>query len=336
VAHHAGRHRSYRFRVTTDPAPFLSTVVAASATLAAIIGGLLVARFVGLDSDQRTSRKILQDAEERLAAARQRADTARRAVVSWDAGRFFGSSQVLEAIEHGVTLADDLMRREDWPHAEEDLQPLAGQVAEEFRAAHDVLPGLVTHSDADWDDFYRSEPGLPPIEWPQAWEHVYESIVTKLAEAEAARRRAASRNRPFGSLPDYSLIAESPSQRRMMRALAQVSTTDLRATADHRRDELVASHERALQQVEDYEGELRRLRVAYAEIVQPDARLWWGIGIVMFFTLAGVALPLGVMSYGPKDLASVNWIFWPFAVGLALLIGYIVVYLLQLTRRKPQ
>jgi hypothetical protein len=35
--------------VTPDPALFLSTIILASAALVAIVGGLLVARFVGLD-----------------------------------------------------------------------------------------------------------------------------------------------------------------------------------------------------------------------------------------------------------------------------------------------
>jgi hypothetical protein len=42
--------------VPVDPAPFLSTVILASAAFVAIVGGLLVARFVGLDSDQQTMR----------------------------------------------------------------------------------------------------------------------------------------------------------------------------------------------------------------------------------------------------------------------------------------
>jgi hypothetical protein len=59
--------------VVTDPAPFLSTVVLASAGLVAIVGGLLVARFVSLDSEQRGSRKVLADTRERLESARRRA-----------------------------------------------------------------------------------------------------------------------------------------------------------------------------------------------------------------------------------------------------------------------
>jgi hypothetical protein len=42
------------------------------------------------------------------------------------------------------------------------------------------------------------------------------------------------------------------------------------------------------------------------------------------------------MSQGPKDLASVRWLFWVFAAALAALLAYIVGYLVQLTRRNRQ
>jgi len=117
--------------------------------------------------------------------------------------------------------------------------------------------------------------------------------------------------------------------------LTNVASTDARGTAARRRDGLVTAHQVAQQQVQDYEAESRRLQEAHAEIVRPDARLWWGVGIVVLFAAAGVALPLWIMAQGPKDLASVRWLFWVFACALAALLAYIVVYLADLTRAKP-
>lgn len=125
--------RTYGVVVTIDPTPFLATVVGTSATLAAIVGGLLVARFVTIDSDQRTSRKVLADARERLDAARDRASAAWRAVLDWDADDFFWSSRVTKAIGSGVTETLDLVRAEDWEHGEEALKPYAEQAAAEYR-----------------------------------------------------------------------------------------------------------------------------------------------------------------------------------------------------------
>jgi hypothetical protein len=63
-----------------------------------------------------------------------------------------------------------------------------------------------------------------------------------------------------------------------------------------RHDKLLANHARAKQQVEDYEAELGRLRMEHAKIVRPDARLWWGIAILITFTVLGVVLPLWVIA----------------------------------------
>ena len=79
----------------------------------------------------------------------------------------------------------------------------------------------------------------------------------------------------------------------------------------------------------------RQLREAHEEIVRSDARLWWGVGILIAFAIVGVALPTWIMSQGPKDLATVQWLVYPFGGALTILLAYIVVYLAQLSRRKP-
>jgi hypothetical protein len=71
--------------VAPDPALFLSTIILAGVALVAIVGGLLVARFVGLDSDQQSTIRVLTDADGRLRAARRREEEARTRLVRWDA-----------------------------------------------------------------------------------------------------------------------------------------------------------------------------------------------------------------------------------------------------------
>jgi len=321
----------YGVQVATDPTPFLSTIVATSAALVAIIGGLLVARFVGLDSDQRGSRKVLADAVERLEVARGRARGAWQNVLRWDASDFFRTRAIVKAVlDNGVVSPDELMRIASWSHAPDELAPFAAEVAEEAKRARETLTGRIGSLDLFWEDYRRRRHDLPEIRWPRVWGHVYDSIVKQLAEAEEARRKAAPPKGPFESLA-AGLDTRQLVNPSMIRAAAAPST-DYRATEARRHDELIASHERASQQVEDYEAELVRLRQEHAEIVRPDARLWWGIAILIIFTALGVALPLWVMSQGPHDLAPVRWVFYPFAGSLAALIIYIVVYLVQLTR----
>lgn len=151
------------------------------------------------------------------------------------------------------------------------------------------------------------------------------------------RRKAAVARAPLSF--QLSAMAESvstmpPSTRAMIRAVGSAARTDIRATAARRYDGLVAAHQVTQQQVQDYEGELWRLQAAHSEIVRPDVRLWWGVGIVVVFAAVGVALPLWIMAQGPKDLASVRWLFWVFAGALTALLAYIIAYLAQLTRNK--
>ena len=276
--------------MTIDPAPFLSTVITASVALVAIIGGLLVARFVSLDSDQRGSRKVLADAADRLRVARDRARSAWQDVLRREAGEFFGSRSVAKAVvNEGVTSADELMQVATWRYTSTELAPFAAEVAGEVSWAREGLSGRIGNPDIRWPDFRRTHPDLPEIRWPRVWEIVYDGMARKLAKEEEARRRAEA-----GSFKSMATALALPFPGRVTGPF-----TDSGAIAARRHDELLANHARAKQQVEDYEAELGRLRMEHAEIVRPDARLWWGIAILIIFTVLGVVLPLWVMATGP-------------------------------------
>jgi hypothetical protein len=316
--------------VSSDPGIFLSTIILASAGLVAIIGGLLVARFVGLDTDENSNRRVLVDAAARLASARRRAADAHYNLLAWDARTFLNDSDVLGAISQGTSELEALRKLEGCPLTDEELRPFIAEVVEEFSVARRALAGYVPEPDDEWDGFRREASGLPEIRWLRVWRSVFyeiteehaEEIERKRAEQEAARRRSRRYN-PLGfNIPDLSGLQMTP-------------PTDYGVTRARRYDELVAGDERAQQRVEDYEDELRRLREAHLEIVRPDTRLWWGVGILIAFAIVGVAWPAWIMSQGPKDLAAVRWLVYPFGGALAILLAYIVVYLAQLSRRKP-
>jgi hypothetical protein len=142
--------------VKVDPGPFLSTIILASAGLVAIVGGLLVARFVGLDSDQRTSREVLEEARSRLAGARQRARDARITRLDWHAGRFFGGD-VRRAISRGMSDPAVLIRLgDDWPFTEQELRPYVSELAAEFVNARKTLSQRGASMDSPRTDTART------------------------------------------------------------------------------------------------------------------------------------------------------------------------------------
>jgi len=349
--------------VATDPAPFLSTIALASVALVAIVGGLLIARFVGLDSDQRASREIMDEVRGRLEAAQRRAQEAHLTRLDWHAGRFF-RGKVLDAVSRGAVEAATVIRLgDDWPFTEQELRPYVAEVAAEFATARAILGERGSSIDEfngldAWDDLWRAMTDLPEIRWGGVWEHVFDDIkrarIEEQARAEreqeAARREQRRRDRarqvasPLAGV-DLSGLEDLfgqvyPSSSGIVPAFNPVLhvplSTDYAAIRTRQRDDLRAADERARQQLEDIAAEFARLQLAHAEIVKPDGRLWWGVGILTAYAIVGVAIPMWLMSRGADDLSQVGWVFWLFGAGLAALIVYMIVYLAQLTRRRGQ
>src|SRR3569833_4243717 len=69
----------------TDPTPFLSTAIQTSAGMVAIVGGLLVARFISLESEQLGAEQLIEEAEGRLAGAEERARNEKRTLRRYEA-----------------------------------------------------------------------------------------------------------------------------------------------------------------------------------------------------------------------------------------------------------
>jgi hypothetical protein len=357
--------------VPVDPTPFLSTVITVSATLVAIVGGLLVARFVGLDSDQRTSRKLIGDARDRLVIARGRAVSARQDLIRWRAQGFL--DQVAGAIVCGETDIGELRKLARTRLTDDELRTVISQSAQDVAALEswlspDTVLQRIRAADYQWQKFPHDD--MPTLNYRQLAETVFTKFAMELSdsdEREAERRREEERRRAeeerqrqanspvskvlglesagfrisdalkdgplFGGLgatfpaPDYTSIAK---------AVGSIRPPASVLIDANRTDDLIAADSRARQRVEDLTEELRRLRKQHAEVIKPDARLWWAVAILTAYAISGVAVPLWVMSSGPTSLSDVRWTFWPFAGGLAVLIAYIAWYLIGLSRRGQQ
>lgn len=355
--------------VPVDPAPFLSTVILASAALVAIVGGLLVARFVGLDSDQQTSRKLITDAADRLAIARRRADAAGEDLIRWRAQYFLDEENVAEAIAGGQTDIGELRKLARTRLTDDELRDVLSQAAADVAAlqgwlSSDEVRKRIRGAEYQWEKFSRDD--IPVLKYPQLAVRVFGGFAEKLAyddeekqRIEEERRRAEEERQRREGSPGSQLLGSFAGSRiadslassfrfpglaanmynrpsySLPRALAVRPSSAVLIDAN-RHNDLIAAAVRASQRVEDLEEELRRLRQQHADVFKPDARLWWAVAILTAYAIAGVAVPLWVMSGGPASLGAVRWTFWPFAAGLAALIAYIAWYLLGLTRRRRQ
>jgi hypothetical protein len=310
----------------TDPGPLLSTIAGASSALVAIVGGLLVARFVTLDSEQQGAQRVLEDAEARLALARQRAQQAAGDLLRWGVRHFLYSREVLTAINEGVEDLAELRKVGDSTRlTDEELQPFVDEVGRELAQAHEILehaipnpvdPKYVPYG--GWEVFRRDTAGLPETNWDLAWEIVFDQIVER---------------RPFKRMAVRDRFTPS------MLALAGAGAprTDWQAIRARRLDDLEADKERTAHQAEDLEGEVQRLRLARDAIVRPQG-LTLGLVILGYFTAVGVVLPIGVIGLGPTYLGRTArmWLLAGFLTGLLALFVYMAVYALRLSRRAAK
>src|SRR5258707_1829330 len=328
--------------MSPDPNLFLSTIAASSAALVAIVGGLLVARFIGLDSDQRRSRTALKAARGRLEIARSRAMQAHNRFIQWEARDFLEDGGVMSAIRDGVTDLDELRALASCSLDDDDLRRVVAATGLDFDAARNAMDANpptedeLTAAGRGWDDYKQRVVGTRSS---RAWQIVFSDQAWELQkERQRERERERRAAQPPGKNPFESLGVKmadlaklsSPIDPRQYFPEPLVPTSPIAA---RRYDEVRAQDERAQQRVEDYENELERLETEHGEIARPTGWLWAAVAILAFFAVIGIGLPVGLMSAGPTDLKSVSWVVVLFLVALAFLLGYIVLYLKQLTRK---
>jgi hypothetical protein len=334
--------------MSPDPGLFLATIATVSAALVAIVGGLLVARFVGLDSDQRANQRARDAAQARLDSARSRAEQAHNDRIWWEAWDFLFGYEVFHAIGEGVTDLAELRRLATCPVADHELLPLINETAREIDAARQAMadnPPAQDELTAHWDGFEEYQKRVHNIKSSRAWRLVFDDKADEFyrerereREHERERRQRDQAERPQPSLfPGLkgidiaglsSILGSGTGGRSGPKLKAATSDTGAR-----RYDEIQAEELRTQQRAEDYENELERLEAEHSQIAGPTGWLWTAVVILISFAMVGIVLPLWEMARGPVDLLAVKWVIWPFFGALAGLLGYMFFYLKRLTGR---
>jgi hypothetical protein len=305
-----------------DPSAFLSTIAATSAAMVAIVGGLLVARFVSIDSEQEGAQRLVEDAQDRLSTARRRELTARDSLRAWYVDDFF-SYKVIQAIGDGEQDVRNLRKiGDDTPLTDDELAEAIKAIVDEFAVARRTLPSLVAADTEDsvnpeWREFKQSHSSLPEITWDEAWDVAYEGIVRPPRPVPRPGPNA------IWAGPGFDVSSLIPA----------ISTPpEYVALGIQRRNALRDDVARAQQRVEDIEEELARLRRTRKAIVRPKG-LGWGLVVLGFFTVVGVIIPIWLMSRAPERLTAHlgEVVFWLFFAGLLALLGYMTVLALRLS-----
>jgi hypothetical protein len=314
-----------------DPTAFLAAIAGTSAAMVAITGGLLVARFVTIASEQDGADKLVQDATERLATAQRRLEKAREKLHNWDLRDFF-QPKVIRAIKDGEHNLFALRKLAD-PTAltHDEIYEGFRIIHTELRRAKSALEKLfadnpVQEDYLEWEDFrHVHASSLPEIEWDDVWEIVYIGILEG-PDQEASASRSVYDN------PALALVAAAP--------YFTVSTPPEYVALDaQRRDAIFADLAKAEQRLEDIEDELGRLTRERDAIGRPKG-LGSGLAVLGFFTVVGIIVPLWIMSRGPDRLTAHlgEVVFWLFFAGLLGLLGHMSWLALRLSvaRRKSK
>jgi hypothetical protein len=332
-----------------DPTPFLSTITGASAGLVAIIGGLLVNRFVGIDSEQQGAQAVLDQAEERLRIADVRAEAAQQAWETFEATEFLDDSDVRDAIRGGARAAAELDPEllATTPLSTEQLQPyLLNAVAEFVMARQQFDESLKPASELraeQWRsrtwDHTRSQikDDLPASRWPGMWEMAYDVVIDARA-TERERLDTAKRKKQPYTIPNVnSMLLGAAFTAPMSPVTRAVMTAGRVQRTEQHRVRLTSVKERTAQHREDAQVEAARLRERRDAIVRPDRQLWIGLGALLYPTIVGIVLPVMTMVGGPT--AFTGWIRALgvlFVTALVWLLAYMAYLAVRLSRRRQR
>lgn len=175
--------------VVSDSGILLSTCAGAGATLVAIVGGLLVSRYLTLESEALGAKKLVQSLEEKLDGARNRAEESQRSYERLALREVLTGDDFLKefltAVPNGGVSVEVVAAK----LSEEELSTeTVAEATKEFNAeakhvhafGWNVVPYRNDH--AYWDEFKRDHNIHPEID--EMWEYLYIEICKQRPSTE--------------------------------------------------------------------------------------------------------------------------------------------------------
>lgn len=316
----------------SDPSALLETTTGATAGLVAIIGGMLVSRYIGLESEQQGAQRSLKALHARLMAARERADKAREELVTQEHDSLVKDEEVRNAIFKSTTISE-MMSHLVFNHENtrfgsgRDLFGFMSQIHAEISHAKSILEETLSASADSGDSQFQSwqllfnnlkrvtSDGDPRFEW------IWEKCVT------IARTEMLAKDKAFSVGVGRFVIHKHPD--------AVSSETFQKIDAARRQEELVSAWERATQKVEDLQLEYSHLKQVRDAVVKPSTQFWVGLTVLCYPTVVSIGYPVWIMSKSVSEIENhATRVMYLFFSSLLVLIGYFFYIGIRLLRKR--
>lgn len=308
-----------------SPGDFLAAMAGSTAGMVAIVGGLLVSRFVSIDSEQQTAKRLVGDARGRKVVTERRLKDLEHEYISIEADDILDNTDVLDAILQGEREPSEIRRIS---HSNSKIPPEAlpqfiDEVASETQAAATFIgPQLknfvankslrTIRRQRDWAQFRVGYIKGVQIKREYVWIYVYNKVYDALVED--AKRAERDEMGSWSRLTDPVGLDFDPSS--MEPAWASHVNEQARI---ERRYEL----ERTRQQLEDLRNEEQRYINTYYNVARPDKLLYSGLAVLFYYAFVGLVLPVYFLSTGPDTFTpAIKNLFWWFTSGLAAFVIY--------------
>lgn len=313
----------------------LGTVTQSSAALIAIVGGLLVSRYVALHAEQDGAARRVQDLRRRRDEAFTRRSRDLEELNLYKVNEVLNSSDVYELLtdrEFQVDIPDlfNAIGVDEDTLDPKILTSAFSQLNQDLKSASEALRSLVPISEEqkDWLEFKRSN-NLSTGN-PSAWEWMYDTITDlRVSEAKqlAKKRAQAAREKlgVFSGFPNHDL--------QMPRIPAYNPTADginrlMNSQYDLAREETLRRQiEQSTSEVRAAEQEQRLAEETLQATRQPEG-FSLALQVLSVLAILGMALPVSIMGIGILSIP-----YWArftvialFFVGVSFLLRFLFVY----------
>lgn len=300
--------------------------------MVAIVGGLLVSRFVSIDTTQQVAKQRFDSIQVGLKAADEKLLQFRREATWQRAQTLLLNKKFLT----GLLQADDIKLSHlrtfsgAGPLSDDQLEEVASRVQPQLHEAAATLPRLMSQQAPgdwgrlpEWHEFRNSHAGLASIQLPWAWGHVYDAFV------------ALGEPLPRNPKPSRLLGPQSPLMDAITSGGLDIASDWVRQQGAARTD---AAERDTVQQELYRDGLDRQYQQAYQDFLDAsadDRLLRFGLIVLIYYTLAGVVYPIYLLRGNPQSFtATVNFAFWLFCTGLGALLVYTIWLAWRLSNAK--